>query len=184
MSDTIDKRLAIVQSRISQYGMRFPVAMIAEHTKLDRGYISSVLNGKKPMSDNFWSKFNKHFPEKSVNKSGENGSNGMLATANPADPITILNQWREDVERKYQDSNRRELALINIINSYLKDMAINLAQGQKELKEQIFVNGEHLAGLLEGLRQGLAAGRVPATLKKDKGIGGQERGNDGKGKVN
>lgn len=68
MPDTVDKRLEIVQSRIDQYGMRFPVAMIADKIKLDRGYISSVLNGKKPMSDNFWSKFDSAFPDKSVEK--------------------------------------------------------------------------------------------------------------------
>lgn len=64
MSDVVDKRLEIVQNRINQYGMRFPVANIAGRIKFDRGYISSVLNGKKPMSDNFWSKFNEAFPDK------------------------------------------------------------------------------------------------------------------------
>jgi hypothetical protein len=64
MSDTTNNRLEIVQTRIDQYGMRFPVATIAKETKLDKGYVSAILSGKKPVSDNFWSTFNEVFPEK------------------------------------------------------------------------------------------------------------------------
>lgn len=71
-----------------------------------------------------------------------------------SDPVAILTRWREDIEAKYQDSNKRELALIEA----LKSIGANLSQGQLELKEQIFVTGDHLAQLLSGLRADLAGG--------------------------
>lgn len=102
---------------------------------------------------------------------GKPNNNGMeLETTSNTnltrDPIAILTRWREDIEAKYQDSNKRELALIEA----LKSIGTNLSQGQIELKEQIFVTGDHLAKLLMGLRADLAdvapkKGKAPRGLK-------------------
>lgn len=91
------------------------------------------------------------------------------------DHIATLTRWREDIEAKYQDSNKRELALIEA----LKSIGANLSQGQHELKEQIFASGDHLAQLLTGLRADFAG----AFSKKGKGGGAQKENIDGKGKA-
>jgi hypothetical protein len=64
MDSSPNNRLQILQNRINQYDMRFPVATIVKETGLNKGYVSAVLNGKKPISDNFWDTFDKKFPEK------------------------------------------------------------------------------------------------------------------------
>lgn len=64
MDSIPNNRLHDLQNRINQYGIRFPVATIVKETGLNKGYVSAVLNGKKPISDNFWDTFNKKFPEK------------------------------------------------------------------------------------------------------------------------
>jgi len=57
-------RLKEIQHRISQYDMRFPVAEINEKMGTDMGNISNMLKGKKTISDNFFTSFNKAFPPK------------------------------------------------------------------------------------------------------------------------
>jgi hypothetical protein len=64
-------KLETIQSRIEQYDMRFPGIQIAEATGYDTGYISAVLNGKKPISDKFWSIFEQKFPVKQGNGQAE-----------------------------------------------------------------------------------------------------------------
>lgn len=66
MAQNEDKRLEILQNRINQYDIRFPVAVLVEKTGYDKGYISALLKGKKPISDNFWSIFDKSFPDKNA----------------------------------------------------------------------------------------------------------------------
>ena len=44
--------------------MRFPVAHIVKETNFNKGYVSAVLQGKKPISDNFWQTFNEKFPDR------------------------------------------------------------------------------------------------------------------------
>ena len=41
--------------------MRFKVAEIVKKTGIDKGNVSAYLNGKKPMSDNFYTNFMKEF---------------------------------------------------------------------------------------------------------------------------
>lgn len=72
MSEVNNTRLEIVQSRIKQYGIRFPVAALAKALDMNKGYISSVLAGEKPVSDNFWDTFNGKFPAKQTNGEDNN----------------------------------------------------------------------------------------------------------------
>lgn len=124
MSEVIDKRLEIVQSRINQYGMRFPVANIAGRIKFDRGYISSVLNGKKPMSDNFWSKFNEAFPDKTIKESAPEilpGDSNGTSFATPQ-MATLLSQLMQ-----------KQNQLMEMQNKILSDTKQDLIEKVKEI---------------------------------------------------
>lgn len=73
MGSIPNNKLVIIQDRINQYGIRFPVATIVKETGLNKGYVSAVLKGKKPISDNFWQTFNKKFPDQHAKKVTANG---------------------------------------------------------------------------------------------------------------
>jgi hypothetical protein len=66
VSSNSTNKLEAIKERINQYDMRFPVAHIVKETGLNKGYVSAVLQGKKPISDNFWQTFNKAFPNKAA----------------------------------------------------------------------------------------------------------------------
>jgi hypothetical protein len=101
-----------------------------------------------------------------------------VANSSASDAVAILTEWREDVEAKYQDSNKRELALIAIINDYLKTMGVNLSRGQQELKEQILSSTSALGQLMMEQR-----GTLPApTQRKGSGLSKKQGEVDGKGK--
>jgi phage repressor protein C with HTH and peptisase S24 domain len=58
MLQKIDEdRLTEVLRRIQGHKMRFPVAQIEKATGFDKGMISKFINGKLPISDNFYSTF-------------------------------------------------------------------------------------------------------------------------------
>lgn len=80
MDSIPNNRFIELQKRINQYGMRFPVATIVKETGLNKGYVSAVINGKKPISDNFWDTFNKKFPEK-PSPNGQQKTNDLLTGA-------------------------------------------------------------------------------------------------------
>lgn len=150
-----------------------------------KGTVSGYISGNAKASEEFLNKFEtafglslSNYDEDLVSKRDTNPLPGTTIQ----DHITTLKQWREDIEAKYQDSNKRELALIAIINNYLKDLP-NLVRGQTEMKEQQFADTEHLVELLAGLRQDLSTGkRVTSLSKKGRGISGQQPDNDGKNK--
>jgi len=51
------QRFEWLTQMVERLGIRFPVAEISEKTGFDQGNISSYLKGKKPISDNFITKF-------------------------------------------------------------------------------------------------------------------------------
>lgn len=63
-----DIRLARLLEVVNSLNLRFPIAVIARETKVDKGNVSAILKGKKPISDNFLKKFDKAF---NVNVSGQ-----------------------------------------------------------------------------------------------------------------
>lgn len=55
--DRLDKVLQLIE----KVGLRFPVADISKAQGRNKGEVSTYLSGKKPMSDNFYKTFIKHF---------------------------------------------------------------------------------------------------------------------------
>lgn len=51
------QRFEWFKAQVDRLGIRFPIAEIAEKTGFDQGNISSYLKGKKPLSDNFLTRF-------------------------------------------------------------------------------------------------------------------------------
>lgn len=166
-------RLGILQERINQYNIRFPVAVLVEGTGYDKGYISAILKGKKPISDNFWSKFNEVYPEKII-------GNGHPTPDLPPDTKALYERWLADKEKTQQQFHATNQGLIELLKNKLEEIAANLMTGQHQLKEQLFVVGEGLGQQLEGIALGLAAKEKNA--KKDTNVSAQKRNTDGKNK--
>ena len=59
-------RLAQVTEVLSKLNLKFPVAEIARRTGEDKGNVSKMLNGKLPISDNFYTTFMSKFGKKDV----------------------------------------------------------------------------------------------------------------------
>jgi hypothetical protein len=157
MGSIPDNKLELIQNRIKQYGIRFPVAKIVEQTGFDKGYVSGVLNGKKPVSDKFWSTFDEKFP----------AQNGAQLSADPKDIILPLG----NITRTLAD-------YINLIEFYNKTLSdairaglLNLIEGQEKIKDQVAILGDDLTNQLDGISSGLAA------VKTDKVASGQARKN-------
>lgn len=136
MSEVSDKRLEKVHNRINQYDIRFPVATIAGRTKFDRGYISAVLKGKKPMSDNFWSKFDQAFPEKNVAKPvpeiQQTGNTGTPPNPDPSKVVltgahVTLQDYIDKQEQRIAELKRDKDMLYALLNSNL----VSLKEGQQ-----------------------------------------------------
>lgn len=183
MGSNPNNRLQIIQSRINQYGIRFPIAELESKLGFDKGYVSALLNGKKPVSDNFWSKFNEAYPIK-VDLPPSGQQNGALpGHATLQDHIELYKKWLADKETKYQDSHSANLRLLELLNTKLADIESNLKTGQHQIQEQLFAVGESLGNQLEGVSLGLAAlAKDRDVVKKDKDISGRQRGSDGKDK--
>lgn len=110
MAQNEDKRLEILQNRINQYDIRFPVAVLVEKTGYDKGYISALLKGKKPISDNFWSIFDKSFPDKN-------------AAAPPTPATTLLTGAHitlQDYINELKDSRDRWYSLVNSMLGHIE----------------------------------------------------------------
>jgi transcriptional regulator with XRE-family HTH domain len=92
-------------------------------------------------------------------------TSSLPGSATLQDHISLYERWLADREAKYQDSNKRELALVAIINNYLRDIP-NLVQGQQDIKEQFLSSAKALAELMSDHRdQILSAGRQAPSEK-------------------
>lgn len=61
----VDKdRLDLVLKLIDDYKIKFPVATISKKLGRGKGEVSEYLNGKKPMSENFYNLFIEQYPLK------------------------------------------------------------------------------------------------------------------------
>lgn len=58
------QRYTYIRERLKD--VRFPVADLIKNTGEDKGNISKIWNGKKPVSDAFWEKFIAHYGQKPV----------------------------------------------------------------------------------------------------------------------
>lgn len=112
MDSNPNNKLADLQNRINQYDMRFPVATIVKATGLNKGYVSAVINGKKPISDNFWDTFNEKFPEKP-------SANGQQK------PTDILIGAHVTLQDYIDDLRRDKATLYALANSILDQIKLD-----------------------------------------------------------
>lgn len=102
-----EERLKIVKDRINQYGIRFPIAELHEKLKIDMGNISNILKGKKPVSDNFYTKFIQAYPDKvSLKPKQKEDENYKL-------PIGELKITLQDYINLLHRENERLFSLLN-----------------------------------------------------------------------
>lgn len=58
------QRYTYIRERLKD--IRFPVADLIKNTGEDKGNVSKIWNGLKPVSDSFWQKFISHYGQKPV----------------------------------------------------------------------------------------------------------------------
>jgi transcriptional regulator with XRE-family HTH domain len=146
----------------------------------DRSYLSKLINSEpeknitKALLRDFREIYPAYFPEDNKNNRNAAADSDL---ADQQETIAILKEWRKDVEKKYQDSNKRELALIAIINDYLKEMGPNLAQGQQQIKEQILTSSKLLGDLiLRGTKESLLHEKGTGLSKRKPRVDGKGTG--------
>lgn len=114
--------------------MRFPVATIVKETGLNKGYVSAVLNGKKPISDNFWDTFNKKFPAKDAQPNGaQTSSDPLPGTVTLQDHIAEIQARRQDAERYASKMEAEKDRLYSLLENYLNSIQVNSVKTQEDL---------------------------------------------------
>jgi hypothetical protein len=179
-----NNKLEILQSRIVQYDIRFPVATFEKELGFDKGYISAVLKGKKPISDKFWSTFERKYPAKDGEKLSDNGNgaterNSLPGTATLQDLLNEKDQRIKDIETSRQkiesllaEANEEKRQLIATLREnmrlqeqQLKTMEANLVRGHDEIKGLLFSSNKYWEDVLIG-EVGLLSGKRKVVGKK------------------
>lgn len=107
--------------------MRFPVAQIVKQTGLNKGYVSAVLKGKKPISDNFWQTFNEKFPAKEA-------TNGDSNIKKLPEGSNVLDRLMKQLESRADELKADKERLYGIIENYLNSIQANSVKTQDDLK--------------------------------------------------
>lgn len=139
------ERLNIIQQRIYQYDIRFPNAELSDKLDVDAGNISNMLNGKKPISDNFFTSFITAYPEKNTN---ENNLLPNNATVTLADYIRLQDERIQELKKDkewLQDIVNSSLLKISTDQQYVLAYqkafvdyeADQVSKGDQKLKEEI-----------------------------------------------
>lgn len=105
-----EDRLKIIQRRINQYNIRFPVATLNKEIGEDMGNISKMLKGKKTITDNFFTSFNEKFPEK---KDDSEKQYNEQEVTNYILPIGNVKITLADYIELLQTTNERLFAIVN-----------------------------------------------------------------------
>jgi len=105
-----EDRLKIIQKRIDQYNIRFPVATLNREIGEDMGNISKMLKGKKTITDNFFTSFTEKFPEKKNTSEEKNIEQEAANYILPAGNVKIT---LSDYIELLQTTNERLFAIIN-----------------------------------------------------------------------
>lgn len=106
--------------------MRFPVAHIVKETGFNKGYVSAVLQGKKPISDNFWQTFNEKFPAKQ-------DANGGTEVKKLPD-LPVLDRLMKQLESRADELKADKERLYGIIETYLNSILAGSVKTQEDLK--------------------------------------------------
>lgn len=134
------ERLKIIQDRINQYDIRFPNAELSEKLNVDAGNISNMLNGKKPISDNFFTSFIDAYPEK---KKNEEESKPILNSDN----VSIsLQDFINLQEQRIKELTADKEWFKSIINSALMKISIDQQFVLAYQKAWVDYEAEKMAG--------------------------------------
>lgn len=136
MPQKIDQqRLEWFKAQIERLGIRFPVAEIAEKTGSDQGNVSSYLKGKKPLSDNFLTKFREAYEIESDGFEEDDTTKQILLTLAEAfkAQTEILRDMRKemaraDIQNKMEANLKRTLAAALTVSKGQVD-------GMKEIRD-------------------------------------------------
>ncbi len=128
------ERLRILQERINQYDIRFPIAELNSKLGADMGNISSMLKGKKPISDNFFTSFCEIYPEKNE-KAGTTKAQ-VLSRVNE-DPVEYnrvlplgdlkitLGDYIELLKDRVKEAKERERELMTLLKGDIAKLKTN-----------------------------------------------------------
>jgi hypothetical protein len=138
LQKTDKDRLQAVLKRIDDYAIRFPIAELSTKLNVDKGNISAMLKGKKPISDNFFTSFNKAYPEKAAKDSGKVNIS--------IDRDKLIIEQQKEIIRLQAKVNVVLITLADIV-SKIDRKAIAIADS--ELTEAINREAEHLLNELQ-----------------------------------
>lgn len=88
--DSNEDKLQVIRSIIKENNLRFPITELASKTGQEKGNVSAMLKGKKPISKNFFRKVLEVF--------SYNGSSVNTADAGHISEIVVLRQRVKELE--------------------------------------------------------------------------------------
>jgi hypothetical protein len=167
MLQKIDKdRLDKVLQVLKDHKIRFPVAEVVKRLGADKGMVSAYLNGKKPISDKFYSTFMKSFnqpikqtspeiidtTEQTILKLAESNKQLALAFSHQADAqlfqskawlvqaeaSKILAETNNGLMQKIPNSNPTQPNVSEILLPWINRVAVNGVGSIWETKEAGF----------------------------------------------
>ncbi len=99
--------------------MRFPNAVISEALNVDQGNVSNMLNGKKTISDNFFTRFLEKFPSVGINenRADSNDLNQPLVSTGKITLEDYINELREDKKRMEKTIDINLNVIAQLLNS-------------------------------------------------------------------
>lgn len=168
MPQKIDQqRLDWFKNQIERLGIRFPVADIAEKTGFDQGNISSYLKGKKPVSDNFLTKFREAYGIKDESEEDGTTRQILLTLAEAFKAQTeILRDMRKEMARESTQAIVKEIVEKTDANSI--EILAGVRSLSKRQKQAIADVRRDLAELKSHVDQNPDSGR---NLRRTDGEG-------------
>lgn len=168
-------RLEVINTRLKAHDVRFPVAAIVDRTGEDKGNVSKMLKGKKPISDNFYTTFLKAFPEIDNSGGGQKGGYSQplpLGDINitVADYIQMVNEKarlaHEYASTMKQLMENKVVVSLDSMKGNLGDLHTMITAGLQLVAEtQATVEGVPVEVVLDRINR--VAAVVHAAKKKD-----------------
>lgn len=166
-------KLKDIKRRIHHYNLRFPTSELAQTTGFQKSNISSMLNGKKPVSDTFWRKVIDNYPMDEdkilpyANPVGSDRHQDKWANVPPDDwdPDQVVEYYPEPAMVEIVNMVQRH---IMVINNLEKQHNENLAAIRKEYYDKMVKYKQLIFKILHF--EGLVYQNI-ATLKDGKDPG-------------
>jgi hypothetical protein len=137
------ERWKTFKMQVERLHLRFPVAEISEKTGANKGYVSAVLKGSKPLSDNFLNNFYAKFmlPE-GKQKTPEHvpePAQGMISTAEMV--ILIFDKLRK-IEESLIQSAKNNQAYVSAITDEIREWNLEVLKSLKSLTPSVVVKSK------------------------------------------